>query len=164
MESTHCHLQKSRSPFSIDWILRKEDSATSRSSTSTNSNKVLSDRVDKIKNVIRVYEQANPFRYPGAYYKDLSMVKYKLDKCSPKTKIMRNAAPTFIDTTPSAPTSPVNKPPSPARTSCTCQSVSHDIDGGRDETMVVYDDVFMDDRITMTTLPSKVAGMLFTNF
>ena len=160
-------------PFSIDWILRKDSASPSN----------LNSRVDKIKNVIRVYEQANPFRYPS-YYKDLSLVKYKIEKCSPKSSRMNTDTETHRVSgfqAPSPPPTPTmststntSKPPSPVHTSCTCQSTSLDHHkgrvvankspstasgfGGAEESMNVYDDVFMDDRITMTTLPSKVTG------
>lgn len=148
-------------PFSIDWILRKDNASTAN----------LDSRVDKIKNVIRVYEQANPFRYPS-YYKDLSLVKYKIEKCSPKSSRSADTETHRVGFhAPSPPPTPTmsstsSKPPSPLHTSCTCQSTSHENHGGRvlgnkspsEESMNVYDDVFMDDRITMTTLPSKVTG------
>ena len=163
MASHHHHHQKL--PFSIDWILRKDNGTSNL------------DRVDKIKNVIRVYEQANPFRYP-AYYKDLSLVKYKIEKCSPKrmeVEIPHHRAFRTTSPIPSVSTSS-SKPPSPVHSSCTCQSTAHENDGGRvdvsakspgtafgEENINVYDDVFMDDRITMTTLPSKATGkILFT--
>lgn len=160
----HHHHQKL--PFSIDWILRKESVSTSN----------LDSRVDKIKNVIRVYEEANPFRYPS-YYKDLSLVKYKIEKCSPKSSRDTETHRVGFNGTSSPPPTPTmsstsSKPPSPVNSSCTCQSTSHNNHGGRvvankslsagfgsaEDNMNVYDDVFMDDRITMTTLPSKVIG------
>lgn len=158
-------------PFSIDWILKKDSASTAN----------LDSRVDKIKNVIRVYEQANPFRYPS-YYKDLSLVKYKIEKCSPKSSRSADTEAHRVGFhAPSPPPTPTmssisSKPPSPIHTSCTCQSTTHENHGGRvvankspstaagfgtsEENMNVYDDVFMDDRITMTTLPSKITGKL----
>ena len=140
-------------PFSIDWILSKKESSY--------GNK----RVDKIKNVIRVYEQANPFRYPN-YYKDLSLVKYKLEKCCSgyRADKARNALPTDIPS-PTGKTTALSKPPSPIRSSCSSCMSGDDHDGGfvRSEKACFehttsYDDVFMDDRITMTAIPSKSKG------
>jgi len=138
-------------PFSIDWILSKKDNT-------------YGGRVDKIKNVIRVYEQANPFRYPNCY-KDLSLVKYKLDKCYSGYRVekARSVLPTDIPS-PTRKTTALSKPPSPIHSSCSsCMSVDDNDRGhvGSEkswEKKVIRKNFFMDDRITMTAIPSKSKG------
>ncbi|XP_066931136.1 retinal homeobox protein Rx-B-like [Clytia hemisphaerica] len=153
---TKTMMANDKSPFSIDWILRKESGL---------------DRVDKIKNVIRVYEQANPFRYPSCY-KDLSLVKYKLDKCCPPSRqnplhtLQRSRSP--VSPAKSHTTiSSISKPPSPLHSSCTCHTKVDIKDGGHvveksgyeDHNMNSYDDVFVEERITMTSLNTKAKDL-----
>ena len=156
---TRTIMANDKSPFSIDWILRKESGL---------------DRVDKIKNVIRVYEQANPFRYPSCY-KDLSLVKYKLDKCSPTSRqnplhtLQRPRSPVSHSKTQTTMAS-ISKPPSPIHSSCTCHMSVDGSDGGHvieksgyeDHNMNSYDDVFVEDRITMTSLNTKAKGQNYS--
>lgn len=123
-------------PFSIDWILNKEKKYK---------------RVDRIKKTFHAYDTSarSLMTQQSSYYNELSMIKYKLGKCY---GIRLNSSTEYHE----------SKPPSPV-SYCNCRQMSIGEDYSTESKspfceQASYDDVFVDDRVTMTSLSPKSKG------